>query len=425
MRKKHFKILGVLTIIIILSINTFLVSASSQETFRFPAEFESQEAIWIAWNQFEEFECVYEMIEALIPHVKVKIMAKSASIENEARNNLITRGIPLDNISFHRIQYYEYWLRDIGPIFIVGSNGTKKIVDFDFNGYGYPLEYGGVRNIEEKVDVKTAQEQGLEVLQSDLVSEGGDREFNGLGTMIVNETVELHRNPDLTKEQMEDEFERTLGVEKVIWIKGMLVEDYPPFKGLVPGSNGELTAYPSWGTGGHVDEIARFVDSNTILLSEVTEEEAAGHPIAAINREVLEECYQILSNETDQDGNAFNIIRVTSAEPNYTTISPDHDYYKILKGMNFEDGSILPNTDVQVLAASSYMNFLIANNVVLVPKFWEPGKPIIIQQKDEEFVQVMESVYPDKEIVQINPLELNFFGGGGMHCITQQEPLVD
>lgn len=429
MKRKHLQnILGVLTIVVTLSINTFLVSASMEETFRFPAEFEPVVAIWMAWDLIEEPECGYEMIEALVPHTEVKIIVKSLNLQNQAENELTTRGIPLENISFHHLSYYEFWVRDTGPIFVITENGEKKVVDFEFNGYGYPETYGGLANIQEKVDVNVANELGLDVIESSVVSEGGDREFNGLGTMIVNESVELQRNPGMTKAELEDEFNRVLGVTKVIWLKDWLVEDQNPIKGAVPGPDGESIAFSAWGTGGHVDEMARFVDENTILLAEVTEEDALLHPINARNREVLEACYEILSNETDQDGNSFNIIRVPASEPMYTIISTNHDYYKDLRTLDFEDGSVLPNTDIDILAASSYMNFVIANDVVLIPKYWEAEDPDSINQKDEEFRDIIQSIYPDKEIVQINPLELNYFsggGGGGMHCITQQEPLVE
>lgn len=413
-----------LTFVFVLVLSSTICSNASTKTIRFPAEWEPQSAVWMAWERTEESQCGIQMIKVLTPQVQVKLLVFSSNDEAKARRILLQEGVDLNKITFVKMNFYDIWLRDSGPIFVI-QDGLKKIVDFNFNGYGYPETYGGMAQLTETVDERIAEKFGYDMISTDIVSEGGDREFNGMGTMICNETVELQRNPGMTKEQIEAEFKRVLGVTKIIWIKGCLVEDQFPWTGTVPGPDGVSKAYTSWGTGGHVDEIARFVNATTIVMPEISAEEAVTHPVHAANKAILDECYQILSNTTDQDGNHFTIIKTPGCEPNYERISKTHSYYKTLQGFDFQDGSTVPDTDLDILAASSYMNFYISNNVVLVPKYWTEGKPDIIKQKDDQFAQIMKNVFPTKQIVQINPIELNTFnggGGGGMHCIIQQEP---
>jgi agmatine deiminase len=175
---------------------------------------------------------------------------------------------------------------------------------------------------------------------------------------------------------------------------------------------------------GHVDEVARFASPNVILLAEVTKEEAQRSPIAAENRIRLEADYKVLKAATDQNGKPFTIIRVPAANIIYETMTPEDLTYQWLSFMTFDDGSVFPAPEpVEVIAATGYMNYVVTNGIVLVPKYYKFGMPLSILKKDLQVFQLFKSVFPGRMVVAIDPLAINL-GGGGMHCITQQEPIA-
>ena len=409
--------------------DTYADALTQCETFRFPGEFETHQAIWMAWPTFrytEEYPSepvIIKMLWALTPHVHVNLLVPSKTAKNYVQNTLAKNNLPMDGISFYVIPYADIWLRDMGPVYIVGSKGTKKIVDFKFNGWGLPQYFiPEDLAVDEQLDRSIAAEQGLGVISTNVISEGGNREFNGRGTMIAIEETELGRNPGYTKAQLEAEYKRLLGIKKVIWLKRGVVEDSAPTTGLLPGPDGTLSAYAVGVE--HVDEVARFASPNVILLAEVTWAEAQSSPIAAENRARLEESYKILRKATDQNGRPFTIIRVPSAKIMYYTITAQDLMYNWLSIMEFDDGSVFPYPEpVNMIAATGYMNFVVTNGVVLVPKYWKLGMPDAIRQKDKQAIQVLQKAFPTRQIVAIDAFAINL-GGGGMHCITQQEPVA-
>ncbi len=410
-------------LLLLVALRASSAGAAQEESLRFPAEFEQQEAIWMAWPAFSYTQAdrsepvIMEMLKALQPHIHVKML-----IPPETRVDQILRKnhVPTTNLSYHTIPYSDIWLRDMGPLFVVVNGNQKKVLDFNFNGWGMPdTFFPEDLATDEQVDRAVAEEQGLGVVSADiknvkLISEGGNRELNGKGTMIAIAKTELQRNPQLTKAQLEAAYKKYLGVKKVIWLEQGVVEDSPPTVGRVPGPNGDF-AYPIGVE--HVDEVARFASPRTILLAEVTETEAKANPIAAENRNRLERSYNILSNSTDQDGKPFLIIRVPAAEIQYYPMSPGDWMYDWLAIMQFDDGLPFPSNSVNMLVANGYMNFVISNGVVLAANYGNTTR-------DKKVAQILKMVFPNREIVGINPFAINL-GGGGMHCITQQEPLVE
>ena len=116
--------------------------------------------------------------------------------------------------------------------------------------------------MEEQVDRLIARELNIEIIRSSLISEGGNHEFNGKGTMLLTEAVEMHRNPHLTRLEIENEFKRVFNLKKIIWLPEGVADDELSFRGTLPGK-----VFTVITTGGHIDEYARFVDSSTILLA--------------------------------------------------------------------------------------------------------------------------------------------------------------
>jgi len=395
----------------------------SKHNYFHPAEFELHESIWLAWPTYEYMKgrsaktVVAQIVESLTDYVIVDLMVLNDSAKTDAISFFEKNDVSHNHIRFHKIKYGDIWIRDMGPNFLLNENGDLKIVDFGFNTWGYETPTDTYPMIEEQVDRLIAQKLEIPIIRSSIISEGGNHEFNGNGTMMVTEAVELQRNPLFTKMEIENEFKRVYNVKKVIWLPEGVADDELTFKGRLPGD-----VFTVITTGGHIDEYARFVDSTTILLAEVTREEKDSDSIAAMSYKNLEKAYSILKNETDQDGNLFKIIRVPYTEGIYEIMNENDAVYQFLEDLEYEDGTIIGDgSSIKTIIAASYLNYIISNGVVIIPSYWKKGRPHIMRIKDEKFKSVMKEVYPDRDIIQINPENINI-GGGGMHCISQQMP---
>jgi len=399
--------------------------------FRFPAEFELQEAVWISWpNRYEiaqrddylsQEQVSIELLEALAPHVRIKLVIETQDVLVKITKKLKNSNVNIDNIFFNILPYIDIWIRDWGPIYVINNQGEKRIVNFKFTSWGLP-EYEP--NYISKCDAFAsivAFKEGLPLIESKIVGEGGNWSSNGEGTIMTIESTELRRNPGWTKNQLEAEYKRILGAKKVIWLKHGVIEDNAPNEASLPGPYQKNNAYAIGAE--HIDEVAHFADPSTVLLTWVTEEEAQKNPIAKMNQQRLKENYDRLIAATDHDGNSFKIVKVPIAETQYYPLKPMDDIYKWISMMDFLDGSSFPasNEPVFELVPTSYMNIVVSNYVVLVPKYWKKGMPDLVKKKDEQVGSIMKSSFPDRTIIRINPLAYNICGGG-MHCAFQQEP---
>ena len=390
--------------------------------FVFPAEFESHDALWMAWPRYENkkgrpTEPVHmQILEATSGRVAVDLLVPG---EGKVRARLVAEGIAHDHVRFHSIPYNDVWLRDTGPIFLKGSEGSLKIADFGFNMWGYEDRSSVASQTEARVARRIAEAMGLETVASSLVSEGGDHEVNGRGTLLSVEAVERQRNPSLSLDEIEVELMRVLGQQEVIWLEAGVAEDDLTFKGKLPG--GVFTAVA---TGGHVDEFARFADAHTVLLAEVTEEQRDNDPIAAVSFERLERSLEILENSSCQDGHPLNVVRVPVPDVILETMSASDAVFDYLQSLTYEDGTMIRSDEaIRVVAATSYLNFQVTNGLVLMPVYWEPGMPDAVRQKDEHARRVLAEAFPDREVVPIHALNANL-GGGGIHCMIQPQPAV-
>lgn len=190
--------------------------------------------------------------------------------------------------------------------------------------------------------------------------EGGSFEVNGEGTLMTTEECLLNknRNPRLSKSEIEEYLKRHLGVNHLIWLKRGIINDH---------------------TDGHVDDIAKFVDERTIAYGHEDDKNDPNFPI-------LEENYTMLKNAKDQDGKPFNLVRL-----------PMPHVYD-------EEGEKM---------AASYVNFYIGNTVVLVPTFDDAN--------DKKALKIISSLFPNRRVIGVDCRDL-LYGGGTIHCITQQQP---
>ena len=261
----------------------------------------------------------------------------------------------------------EFWMRDVGPTFVLDDErpGVLGAVDWVFNGWGAPdwAEW----TLSAEIARAVAAHVGAEVVSSPMVNEGGGIHVDGEGTVLLTETVQLdpRRNPHLDRAQVEAEMSRTLGARHAVWLPRGLTRDYDEF-----------------GTRGHVDIVATIPSRGRLLLHEQPD---AGHPDHAVMRQLRES----LAGETDAAGRPFEIIDL----PAPATLKDD-------------DGFV----------DWSYVNHLVVDGGVVACGFGE-------ERADAQARAILAEAYPGRTVVTVDAREL-FARGGGIHCITQQQPRV-
>ena len=419
--------------------------------WRVPAETEPQQAVMLASIGYDYkagwsiLEAQAAMIAALAPTVPVVYLVNTAEEREAMRLALGAAQMPnsqiAERVRFMAVEHAEMWVRDYGGIFQTTGRGDLRVVDFDFDGYGYNAFSGPDTNATYHQDndlaVRVGAALGVECVRSPLVCEGGNLHFNGRGTVIAvlgdgTEGVALlGRNPGWTAAQIEAELKRVFGVTKVIFLPRNMPTDAHTVMQTPYQMPDDVWAYNVGVT--HIDEMLAWVDERTLLLPEVTDAElaaavAAGDPVTQIAYEVLQEAYAILSTATDQDGRPFTIVRVPEPGPIVVELTPDDNAWWMIADMNQHPVHPLKGEErfaneepVSYLLPASYMNFVVSDGVVLVPRFHQPGRDPALQDKDAAFAQTIAARYPGRRVVPIAPDAL-LAGGGGMHCITQQIP---
>ena len=409
----------ILNIGFLLIANQFFFAQSTPEQFTFPAEFEKQDAVWMTWCDVPAFagkpigDTSFEIIKQLVPYVRVNLLVTDDLTRTVLQSRLLRSQI--DTSRIHLIVYRNPWfnLRDPGPIFLKGDQGHLKIADIKFNVFGLLESTDDFAVSIDTIDIAVARMLKLPVHTAKIAGEGGGREFNGKGTMMVVESTEMSRNKGMTRNDIERELLTVFGQKKIIWLKKGPIHDEETTYGKLPGN-----IYPNGVN--HIDEFCRFVTPNTILLAEIAENEAKKDSLNIISHERLKTNFELLKSATDQDGKAFKIIRMPMAE----TITATFKIANIDKYSQMYFIGSKPGETITYILATSYLNFLITNNAVLMPSYWKEGRSKSIKRKDRKARKIMEKVFPERKIIQINVEELNH-GGGGIHCATQQQPSLD
>ena len=416
------------TLFALMVIFLFTVNSSSiaKELFTYPAEFERHDSIWLAWPTYENKvgkpsePVIMDIIRELDSFVRVDLMVQDSVELEKVKKMLSDNDVPQSHVTFRIIPHGDIWLRDMGPIFLKSNMGNLKIADFQFNTWGYENSSSTNSRLEEKVDRLVAKELGIPTIKSSLISEGGNREVNGKGTMILCEAVEKHRNPEMTRDDIEDELKRVLGQKKIIWLKKGLAEDELTFKGQLPGN-----VFTAITTGGHVDTFCRFVNDSTVLLAEITEKERDTDPLMAISHANMQENYDILRQATDQDGRPFTIIRMPSPPPLYESVQAGDGVFDYIQPLDYQDGTVIsPDDTIKIVLPAGYLNYIVTNGIVIAQTYWKPERAMSIKEKDERVLQILGESFPGRKVVGINAESVHI-GGGGIHCISQQQPGVD
>ncbi len=433
-----FMVIKIRTMSIRFFLFIMLLSSCSGEKsntfFYMPGEFEPHEAVWLGWEEYDTtmHEVVFDIIKGLEGNVPVKIAVDSDSLKRVAQTRLSVAGIDTGALQFFVTPGDRYWIRDHGTAFLVNQNGELAAADFGWNLYGYyawwklreperedSIDYWEKETLNgktSKVDSLMGVLTGARHIKSNLIIEGGSLESNGKGVLIQCEAVTLQRNPGWTKEEIEAEYRRVMNVKKVIWLKQGLADDEHIW-------HLHNRKYVTMGTGGHTDEFVRFADSNTILLAWIDDDEKNTHPLNRITYARMQENLKILETATDQDGNPFRIIKVPLPQlieqPAVVVEKASPMEFWKLTPIAFlpHERPAVGDTLIRV-AASSYLNFLVSNSVIINASYTQHGTPT---EREEKVKAIFKEVFPNREQVWINALPLNW-NGGGIHCSTQQEP---
>ena len=338
--------------------------------FHMPAEWHPHAATWLSWpkdpetwpDRVPQAEQIFlQMMEALAPHETVNLLVNDTAIEQLVRGRCLFSGA--ENIRFLQMETVDSWIRDYGPNFLINHDGELAYNDWIFNAWGNKYE-----ELKKDDSVPALLEPFLNVprFEPGIVMEGGSIDVNGDGCVLTTEQCLLNpnRNPSLSRDQIEKYLKDYLGIQKVLWLgEGIVGDD----------------------TDGHIDDIARFADSNVIICALEDDPEDA-------NYELLQDNLKRLQKMRDAHGRSFEIV--TLPMPGAV------------------GGSSTDTRNLDRLPAS-YANFYIANNVVLAP--------IFNHTNDQRALDTLQRVFPERRVVGIN-CEPLVWGMGTIHCVTQQQP---
>lgn len=253
----------------------------------------------------------------------------------------------------------DLWMRDSGPVFVRNETGELAGIDFNFNGWGNKQAHASDAGVADL----TINLAAVRHISSSLTLEGGGIEVDGEGTALVTESCVLNanRNPGVSKAQAETELKRVLGLQKIIWLPGIAGRDI---------------------TDGHTDFYARFLKPGAVVAALETDPNQYDY-------QVTRQHLDILRNATDAQGRSLDVA--TLQVP--STIRPQFDSTEFAPG---------------------YINYYVANGVVLIPEFGDANT-------DAEAQLILEESYPGREVIALN-IDAIAAGGGGIHCATQQQP---
>ncbi|RMF41570.1 MAG: agmatine deiminase family protein [Planctomycetota bacterium] len=335
-----------------------------QSPYRWPAEWEPQAATWIAWphnldtwpNRFENVPACFSKLVRTLAEVQPVHVLVNENCRDSATAHL--NGNP--NIHLHDVPTNDCWIRDYGPTFVQRVDDRTLVgVDWKYNAWGgkYPpfdLDAAAAETICKTI--------GCPRNQSSIYCEGGALEGNGARTLLTTERCLLNprRNPGWSKEMIERELGRQLGVDKIIWLAG-------------DGLEGD-------DTDGHIDQLARFVNRSTVVVAACSDADDPNAASLAANR-------RLLQSSTTADGEPIEVYELPIPRPRMI------------------DGVRVPE---------SYCNFLIANGIVIVPTFRH-------ESTDRPAIELLTHLFSDRTVVPLDAFDL-IWGLGAFHCASQQQP---
>jgi len=341
-----------------------MTKSSASSDVRIPAEWEPQRAIWTAWpadarewngDLAAPRRDVAALVHALCPENRVRVLVNGAEAEASA-----TEALP-GSVELFPARYGDIWVRDTGPIFARSTSGGVAL-RFQTNSWGGKFDLPDDATVGDDM----ARHTRRPIRRFDVVLEGGALDHDGEGTVLTTRQTLLNTNRNEWDETDAEAFLRAaLGVRKVIWIDQGLENDH---------------------TDGHVDNIARFIAPGRVVC------QAPSGPDDP-NTATLDAIATTLASATDTADRRLEVTRI-----------PGVGRY------------VNPAGEV---APASYMNFVIANAIVVVPTYATTSTP--------DALNALQAAFPDRKVVGLPSIGLLGWGdagGGSFHCITQQEPCL-
>jgi agmatine deiminase len=450
---KSFSIQKVSLITLFISLTAFLFTSCEQheellsdkqeakehkpEKYYMPAEFEPLASIWLSSptvdykNDLSMLEVQTNMIKEILPtSTKIEYAVNKQTDAQALITMLLIKGVSQSaidaRITFHTVGHGDLWIRDTGGTFMKNKKGEYQVVDFDFDAYRMkPFlteEAYQIYQLDNNVSYGTGAAKGATVVTSPLRFEGGNIHFNGKGTAIVLKKSLLASNPSMSLPQLEEELKRVFNLKKIIFLNENNGTDAHPVLESPLLVDGEyIFNLGVW----HADELVSWVNPTTVLVPQVPVAElSTGNPYTQRAYQALEDAFQVLSASTDQDGRPLTVIRVPEPSPIVVELNSGDFMYNFLKSLIGLQHFPTDGSPIKFVLAASYMNYVVTNDLVLIPKFYKAGRDISLQQKDEAFKQLIQVQYPNRQVKQMD-VDAITVGGGGMHCITQQVPSAD
>ncbi len=335
-------------------------------TVRFPAEWEPQSAVLIAWPHPEtdwgprlvDVEETYiALVVAITAFQDAVICVADDDLQTYAEARLRSARVDMDRVRFVTVEYDDTWLRDSGPITLKTADGFLQL-DFRFTGWGGKFE---ASRDDRLVEALTAQGVFANATreQIDFALEGGGIETDGAGTLLTTWKCLHERHPDASREALTTKLATWLRQDRVLWLD----------HGYLEGDD----------TDAHIDTLARFAAEDAIVYQGCDDVSDTHYP-------ELQAMAAELAALRTRDGKPYRLFALPWAKP------------------IFDDGRRL---------AASYANFLIVNGAVLMPSYGDPA--------DARAQEVMAEAFPGREIVPV-PCRPLIWQNGSLHCITMQLP---
>ena len=339
--------------------------AQNETTWMMPDEAEPHKRTWMAFGASKKI-----WGSKLLPEVQrnlaqiARSIARFESVSMLVRKSdyVVARKLVGPTVDLVVAPLDDLWVRDTGPVFVTTEEGKKASVDFNFNGWGEKQDFA----LDAKVARFIAKLAGAQRIQTTLIMEGGGIEVDGQGTAIITESCVLNanRNPGVSKAECEAELKRLLGLEKIIWLPGIKGKDI---------------------TDGHTDFYARFARPGVVVAGNDLDPKSYDYAVTKAH-------LGILRAATDAKGRRLEVVVI----PGPTAIREKY-----------------ASDDF----AAGYINFYVCNGAVIAPEFGDA-------KSDLAAANALQQLFPNRDVVQIN-IDGIAAGGGGIHCTTQQEPLIN
>lgn len=324
--------------------------------FRMPVEAAPHAATWTVWpiddalweGRLEEVrEDVASLVAALVRFEPVVTIVRDDEARSDAQRRLRARGVPEGAVRYLEAPLNDVWLRDAGPLFVLGRDGRLAATDWRFDGWGGKYAC----DLDDRLPERVAGALGVRRFAFDAVLEGGAIEMGADGTVLTTRSCLLDgvRNPGLDEAGYRTLLRDGLGATRVVWLQGGLIDDH---------------------TDGHVDTVARFAGEDAVICVVADEDDDD-------NRDVLDANREVLAGLRRADGSPYRLFDLPLPEDRSI------------------EGGVRP--------PRSYANFCLVNGGIIVPTWNDP--------RDADALAVLQAAFPDRDVVGVPATALISGGG--------------